>query len=182
MNNPKIFSNLIGLRSFGSKHFSNIEKSHIVNDFGHSLKLSKKGSLIKDKLNIVLEKEKQKLNTVETDLKVSLQNCDGCEPSVEADEWYTEGLEYKLTLIPKTFPWGEIYDQKIEAPIGSLSIGEENKIKSTTLGERKSKYNDLARKYLSIAKDIIQLNTMIANIEDNKNYDLTVKQASIIGF
>lgn len=158
---------------------NDIQKSHLANMLGSdNLKIIKKGSELKEKLNTSLSKIIDEKDSKYQQI-VELKNSINCEPTDEVDEWTFQGLKSRISLAPKVFKWDDCYQKHY--PQNSIDLSEDQKTENS-ICELKRKYNSLVRNYIEMSAEVIQIQTMIDNIEEKKNYELTVKQASTLGF
>lgn len=165
----------------GSISKDELVKSHIGWQFGNSenLKIAKKGSLIKERLIVIKEKEMNEANDYKSRaeaLRVKLN----CEPTEELGEWINDGVE---TIKPKVFNWSETYCESSNKVEDSISI-DGNPVKSPEqeICDDKREHNRCVESYVRNMVEIKMIDTMINNLSDEKEYSLAVKQATILGF
>lgn len=145
----------------------NIKKSHITNELGNSnnINISKKGSEIKEKLIVLFNDETLECNMYFSEL-ISLKDKINSEPSKQFDdEWTTKGI-IGLNK-PNRYDYAECWDDN------------DNKDSITSL---KREYNELVYKFIQSQVELKQLTTMIKNLIDTKVYDLSITQATLLGF
>jgi hypothetical protein len=126
------------------------------------LPLSKKGSEIKEKLQLERVKAGQALISVSEKL-INLKKEIGIEPvSIDYDE--KESIDSL-----KTYE----YEQMNQNEGGSVSKEVTSKMRE---------YNNCAYKYKTLKKEVKFLNTLIEGIQDGKTYELSVRVLSELGF
>lgn len=148
--------------------------------------VTKRGKLIKEKLNGLLSKEEQDLASCYAQI-VSLSSKIGQEPTVPAENRFSYevgGFKEALGTLPN------VYDFKLmveDSPTSAccdmgmdLSCSDNSEKESTK--DLMYAYNDTVYRWITYKKDIAMINTMLSNFDDNKDYDLTVREATILGF
>lgn len=154
-----------------------IHKSHLGYMLGSdNLKVSKKGKEIKEKLEKVLSDEKDQKTTLSTEC-TSLKEKIGTEPTCDVDDYTFQGLKNRIAVAPKVYEWNECYSN---VQISETSPDSDKLINDVCTLKRK--YNQCVREFIESSAEIIQIQTMIDNMDEKKSYDLTVKQASVLGF
>ena len=141
-----------------------LQKSHI-NEFilSDSFSVSKTGIELKQRFEEQLKLELEEIR--ENSRKASeLMTEIGSVPDCSfEDEYYymIDGYEDKIQSLPMVFKRDK---------------------DSTDLGDSKWEYNSFARKIVDGMIEVLHLNTLLNTIVDGKQYKLTVKQASILGY
>ena len=171
-----------------------IVKSHVWEAFDSADNfISKTGKEIKEKIVGIIEEEQTEATKQLTELtqyKTQLP----LEPTEEVYEYTFRGVKSSITDIPKlfgydTFTYGE--DKLVESPTTLLNsgAGESEKKQEVKQGKFTSeqtklaqKYNRCVKKYVDSQVEIVKLNTLLNNLDDNRNYKLTVHQASLLKF
>lgn len=172
------------LESCGFQNRDALQKSH-VEVFGDSqtqrgFVISKKGSEIKTKLKLMLEKEVQE-STIYYNKAMAIAAKIGCEPTKSAQEFYyylVDGWEDKIGNIPNVYD----YESVCESCNSDLSLSVPSEPKSGDIRQLKDEYNYSIRQWIETKREQAMLNTMINNLSDTKEYDLTVREAVILGF
>ena len=160
-----------------------LQKSHIANMFGYgqeSIKIEKTGKDIKAALQDIKTKNEVIKDIVAEKIK-TLKSEIGTEPNQECDSYIIEGFEDRLGLLPNKYSWQEIYNEEKCDTNTTVTLENTEAQKSTTC-DKKREYNELVNKFVSYSVDILQTDTILNNISDDKKYQLTVKQATILGF
>ena len=173
------------LETCGFQNKDTLQKSH-VEVFGDSqtqrgFVISKKGSEIKAKLKLMLEKEVQE-STVYYNKAMAIAVKIGCEPTKSAQEFYyylIDGWEEQIGQIPNVYDYDCLRDSECSSD-AMLNVPSESK--SEDMGQLKSEYNHSVRQWIETKREQAMLNTMINNLSDTKEYDLTVREAVILGF
>ena len=169
------------LETCGFQNRDTLQKSH-VEVFGDSqtqrgFVISKKGNEIKAKLKLMLEKEVQE-STVYYNKAMALVVKIGCEPTKSASEQFyylVDGWEDKIGQIPNVYGWGPVVEQCCD----EISQSEP---RTDDLRCLKDEYDQCVRQWIETKREQAMLNTMINNLSDTKEYDLTVREAVILGF
>lgn len=169
------------LETCGFQNRDTLQKSH-VEVFGDSqtqrgFVISKKGSEIKTKLKLMLEKEVQE-STIYYNKAMAIAAKIGCEPTKSAREYYyylVDGWEEQIGNIPNVYG----YDGCCEDPSFDLPSSQPQ---SEDLRHLKSEYDNCIRQWIETKREQAMLNTMINNLSDTKEYDLSVREAVILGF
>ena len=160
-----------------------LQKSHIANMFGYgqeAIKIEKTGKDIKAALQDIKTKNEDIKDIVAEKIK-TLKSEIGTEPNQECDSYIIEGFEDRLGLLPNKYSWQEIYNEEKCDTNTTVTLENTEAQKSTTC-DKKREYNELVNKFVSYSVDILQTDTILNNISDDKKYQLTVKQATILGF
>ena len=128
----------------------------------------------------VREKSESEKNKSYTEA-IAIVTALGQQPDEEVDSWQTEGFELYFTELPKMYNWRETY---CDSPTSEMGQVLENSQQSNQkdICQQKDKYNSLIRKYISMIKEVAQIDTMINNLDDSKKYQLSIKQATLLGF
>lgn len=155
------------------------------NIFGYSLRenfsVPKKGKDIKERLKIILSKEEQRAASTYTEA-VSLVSKIGSEPSDSEEGHYClDGWEESIGNVPNFYSW-EQQEEAYEKKSSDSSLVVENTDPKDDICRLMKEYNGLLRKWLNCKKSIAMLTTMISNLEDNKSYNLTIEEATKLGF
>lgn len=149
-----------------------IQKSHILDMFGNSdIKISKKGFEIKSKMEDWKNKELQMCAQHQAKLEI-LKAKIGKEPTETMSEWTTEGFD--VSIEPKTYCYEE-------SDWSTSNDGTEG-IEKQPIGALKGEYNSIAHDYVKCQKDIKTIDTMVSNLTDSISYQLTIRQAALLGF
>lgn len=166
----------------GEYDHDSIQKSHITEMFGYqnNLNIDKTGVEIKEALKKVRNKEENEKNTYHATATTLLASL-GCEPTEEIDNWVIDGYEDIIGSTPKLFPWRETYCESV-SEMGQVLQTSQGDTNQKDVCKQKDDYNRCIRKYIDAIKEIAQIDTMINNLDDKKKYQLTIKQATILGF
>ena len=159
-----------------------LQKSHIANMFGYgqeAIKIEKTGKDIKAALQDIKTKNEVIKDIVAEKIK-TLKSEIGTEPNQECDSYIIEGFEDRLGLLPNKYSWQEIYNEEKCDTNTTVTLENTEAQKSTC--DKKREYNELVNKFVSYSVEILQTDTILNNISDDKKYQLTVKQAAILGF
>lgn len=162
-------------KEFALNERETIEKSHIAEHFSNSMKISKKGFAIKEKLQASLQEESESISGLSnklTELKIKI----GEEPTLQAktySSWLIDGFEDKISDTPLFYEINYNIGESIEY------VGEN---KPEDVRHLKDEYNNTANKLIQCKIEVVMINTMINNFDDKKSYDLDVRQAAILGF
>lgn len=145
--------------------YPTLQKSHIIHQFGHAdnIQINKKGSEIKQNLESHKTKEMLAASKAQAEM-VNIKEKVNCEPTEDPDSYIADGID--VAIMPKKYPWSECYSEN----------------ESDETAKLKNKYNQCASKFIECQVECAMIDTMLKNIEDNKTYNLTVKQATILGF
>jgi len=158
-------------------------KSHIGYQFANSenLKVVKKGSEIKEKLSAIKAKEETEISGYISKLE-ALKSLIPTLPTEEVDEYVSDGIDTGNKLLK--FPWNETYCNEVKQESVVLSATETKPTKSEAqiLCENKSEYNRTVEKAVRCQAEVALINTMLKNFNDSTSYNLSVRQASILGF
>jgi|GEM_PF-2317661 len=165
------------LSEFGACSQEDIIKSHIDWQFGGSpnTTINKKGFDIKEKLMNIKSKESAEIVQKQAEL-VALKAQIVDEPTEKIDEYITDDIE--VANMPLKYNWSECYSECIKD--SATALESPNLVQQVS--ELKRKYNLCAEKFVKCQVEVKMLDTMINNFEDEKIYNLTVKQATILGF
>ena len=153
-------------------------KSHIGSQFGYSenLKVNKKGAEIKEKLITIKDAELSEISTLKSKAEV-LKEKAGSEPTEKLDDYVTDGIKTNTLLLK--YPWNECYcNEQTEKSLDGIEIKSEAHI----VCDSKQEYNRCVEKIARCESEVSLINTMINNFEDAKVYNLSVKQATTLGF
>lgn len=173
-----------------------LQKSHLESVFNtysneRGFTIPKKGKDIKEKLKKILSDEEQEVASYYAKI-VSLNSKIGIEPTGTAEEmeyYLVDGWSEIIGTVPNLYSYEQMVatrDKESEEEVsGSRFVDIENK--STSPGEEcvsklMGQYNENVRKWIGCKREIGMLNTMLSNFEDSKAYDLTVREATILGF
>lgn len=167
------------------------EKSHITEAFDSSNNfVNKKGKEIKAMIFPILEKElgdkeeyKIKMEAILAQLPIP--------PFEEWSEYVFRGVKDRLESLPKKYPWNWGYPSG-EKLMSSSSDGERDFIneflqkQEETLTEEHrrliSEYHKVCEKYIDECVEVIKLQTLQNSLDDEDRYQLTIYQASLLGF
>jgi hypothetical protein len=163
---------------------SDLIKSHIGYQFSSSenLKVTKKGSEIKEKLKAIKDKELLEISGYQSKME-ALKAVIPTAPSEPANDYNYEGIEVLEKLM--MFPWNETYcngDNEKSDMVISASETKPEKSEAQILCDNKREYNRNVDKIIECQKEIVLINTMLNNFSDSKTYDLSVRQAAVLGF
>lgn len=167
-----------------------LSKAHLIYAFegreGDLNKLKKKGSDIKAKLTDAINHENEEVVKALADAKKC--KVDGIEPTGMPSEYTLRGYpKSSFDKLPKLYT----YDQKepyyssgnqteVAMPIGVDSQVSKDENKSTI--QKMNDYNHYVRKAIECMVEVKIAETLKNGIEDNKSYELTLKQAAVLGF
>lgn len=167
-----------------NKTISNTDliKSHIGYQFtnAENLKVSKKGSEIKEKLKAIKDKELVEISAFQSKME-ALKAVIPTAPTEPVNNYDEVELPEKLT----TYPWNETYcneEKSSNNMVISATETKPEKSEAQILCDNKREYNRNVDKIVECQKEIILINTMLNNFSDSKTYDLSVKQATVLGF
>jgi hypothetical protein len=161
---------------------SDLIKSHIGYQFSSSenLKVTKKGTEIKEKLKAIKDKELVEISGYQSKME-ALKAVIPTAPSEPANDYNYEGIEVPEKLM--IFPWNETYcNEEKSTMVISASETKPEKSEAQILCDNKREYNRSVDKIIECQKEIVLVNTMLNNFNDSKTYDLSVRQAAVIGF
>ena len=151
---------------------NDIHKSHI-DDFSYSseFSISKTGKELKEKFQVQIQNEVREIKELFSKLTEHV-NVIGELPDKDFKTQYIymiDGYEDSIPNIPMVYSYD--YDK----------VSLEN---SETDGVHREKftYNECVNKMVRCYIEVIQLNTLIRNLTDSKQYKLNIKQASQLGF
>jgi hypothetical protein len=131
-----------------------------------SFVFQKKGKEIKEKIL-------GEINTLEEEKKSLLKNMSklvediGKSPCCSMDDWKSNEWRRKIDMMPVKYGYKEMYP---------------NSGSNDDIVKMMQSYNIMAIKYIDVCVDIIKLNTIMANIDDNKVFNLNSNLASKLGF
>lgn len=152
-----------------------------------SFVISKSGKLIKEKLQSIKELANQKLLECQSKYQ-NLRSQISEEPLQETNDYDTI-MNLRIQPIPKTYTWEQINpssgDKDISYSSENYSIEPAMPLKKASVigvADLMRQYNNEVYSYSSYKKDLAMINIMLENFQDNKNYDLSVEQATIFGF
>lgn len=152
-----------------------IEKSHLLYGFGDSFLVEKSGKEIKEKLLIILEKEKQEVSEYKIKLE-TLQIKIGEEPTKSVKDvfyWEIDGNEDLIGELPLVYDC----DEEIEVEnsyVTDKPIEDVQKLKQ--------EYKSNISKLIGCLKEIKLINTVLTSYPDDKKYKLSLREVSMLGF
>jgi len=142
-----------------------IEKSHI-NEFVYNkdMEISKTGKELKEKFGEMLKEEIDDVRGLSTKINEKVEEISE-RPTKKVKDvwgWRIDGWEDKLPVLPLVY--------------------NEEYIVGGAPDKDKCEYDRLVSRLIDCSIEVIMLNTMIDNMKDSKEYKLTVRQASMLGF
>jgi len=161
---------------------NDILKSHL-GEFSYSEKLGikKTGKEIKEKFKANLQKEQSECNELKAKLGV-LKTKIGEEPTKKCDYWQIDAYEDKGIDIPLVYDYSQMKGEEKISPIAETLVVETESQPKENITDLMYKYNDIVRKYIDCQKEILQINTILNNYKDTDIYQLTISQATVLGF
>lgn len=154
-----------------------------------SLITEKTGEEIKEKLGNLKNIEEIKKQTHLTkliELTGLINQKYGVSPDESICEWKLKGLSISADSLPKQFSWGVISKLNTSKP---ENIGLRDSFLTPKTEEIKEEqenilhtYNHILDKYIDNLVEICYLTSFINNLENERVYPLTLKQAAIYGF
>lgn len=165
---------------------SAFEKSSYSEIFGYSgnLKLKKSGADMKKALTKLKEKEEARKLSLYEKMVDLMSECDS-QPTEKMSSYVGNGMIDQVETVPKLFKHEFLYE-KDSYPQSPSALTIDSSQQSSPDDEQKRKkmreYNDTAHDYVRKCVDILKLQTTINNLEDKAKYELTVDQASLLGF
>lgn len=168
------------MNSFGCE----IKKSHIV-DFLDNYEsksvftVNKSGKEIKEKIVPILEKERIRLSELQTKLTLFRDKID-CEPTEHFSNYRYNQWKEVVGEMPKLYSY-ETCKEYSESSTNSTFPNEDTK-EEFPQSKLKCDYNDLVHCFSGAKVDIAILETLITNIDDQKQYTLPISDASKLGF
>ena len=168
--------------TFKKSENNDIEKSHL-GEFSYSEKLGikKTGKEIKEKFKANLQKEQSEASELKAKLGV-LKTKIGEEPTKKCDYWGLDAYEDKGLDIPLVYDYSQMKGEEKMSPIAETLVVEAESQPKENITEMQYKYNDVVRKYIDCQKEILQINTILNNYKDADVYQLTISQATVLGF
>lgn len=139
-----------------------IGKGMVEESFSSTIKIEKFGSEVKEKIKSNLIQSILKKNGLFRVLE-QLSDQIGELPQGVLDKWELSGMRDRLTIIPYKYDYSQLY-----------GIG--------TVDETKSKYNIKLMEYIEVSIDCLLFKTIIDNIDDKKQYQLNIQNATQLGF
>lgn len=161
---------------------NDIEKSHL-GEFSYSEKLGikKTGKEIKEKFKANLQKEQSEASELKAKLGV-LKTKIGEEPTKKCDYWGLDAYEDKGIDVPLVYDYSQMKGEEKMSPIAETLVVETESQPKENLTSLMYQYNDTVRKYIDCQKEILQINTILNNYKDTDVYQLTISQATVLGF
>ena len=153
-----------------------IEKSHLLYGFGDSFLVEKTGKEIKEKLSIVLEKEKQEVSEYKVKLE-ALKTKIGEEPTKSAkDNYYysIDGNEDILAEVPLT------YERNRNLQLVDTEYVTDKPVEE--VWKFKDEYDSYICKLIDCLREIKLINTILTNYPDDKKYKLPLRDIQKLGF
>ena len=156
-------------------------KKGIVNDFtqnSDTMKFAKKGSEIKGAVESVLANINSEKVSIVSSMEKLLEDIH-CAPDSDNNSWRTEDYKHLLGIIPKSFSYDKIYgnDRIKESSYNSQSVVTPDKETQNKMRD----YNNLVDKFITISLSALNLQSLARNLEDKKNYMLTIDQLTKLG-
>jgi hypothetical protein len=165
------------LKAFGFEGKDTFQKASLDSIIcERTFTIGKRGREIKEKLSELLQRKSTEISqcTIKAE---SLKSQIGVEPDQEAgvDCYQLEDYPSIASSVPKTYSWGQ-RQQSTPAP---FIVSESEDTPSTQM---MWDYNEIVRVLVRLKVDAVLIGTMLSNFEDSKVYELTVKEASTLGF
>lgn len=159
-----------------------IEKSHFGKfSYSEKLGIKKTGKEIKEKFKANLQKEQSEANELKAKLGV-LKTKIGEEPTKKCDYWQIDVYEDKGIDIPLVYDYSQMKGEEKMSPIAETLVVETESQPKENITNLMYKYNEIVRKYIDSQKEILQINTILNNYKDTDVYQLTISQATVLGF
>ena len=150
-------------------------------DFESSLRVSKTGKQVKEKLKDLLVEYLIQKNSLYREMDV-LITVIGAQPLEAPEDYELMGLREKIQTIPLKYPYREIYPELDENQVGPVVVEEIPGMKKPTIQDLKKTYNSMVGKYLDKSVDCLLIKTTMDGVKDDKSYDLNVHLATKLGF
>lgn len=152
-------------------------------DFESSLRVSKTGKQVKEKLKDLLVEYLMQKNSLYREMDI-LITVIGAQPLEAPEDYELMGLREKIQTIPLKYPYREIYPEVAEGQVGPVAESVEAipGMKKPTIQDLKKMYNSMVGKYLDKSVDCLLIKTTMDGVKDDKSYDLNVHLATKLGF
>jgi hypothetical protein len=148
---------------------NNIYKAHI-NRFVYDsdFKISKTGKELKDRLIDIQKDELRELSEYKKKM-LELINKIGSQPDCDMNYYAVDEFEDKIIDMPK------LYNK-------SVLVDSSDYTEPSETDKLKNRYDEKARQYVECQKEIQYIKTMLDNFKDSEKYNMTVAQATMLGF
>lgn len=152
-------------------------------DFESSLRVSKTGKQVKEKLKDLLVEYLMQKNSLFREMDI-LITVIGTQPSDVPNDYELMGLREKIQTIPLKYAYKELYPDTSGDNVAPVveAISEVPEVKKPTVQDLKRGYNSMVGKYLDKSVDCLLIKTTIDGVKDDKSYDLNVHLATKLGF
>lgn len=129
-----------------------------------SMKFKKKGSEIKEKLLCLKE---QYIGIKDGYLQeiISLRASISTPPTELIPDYFLRDIKLNKDNLPKIFPWSMI-----------------NPADQDSTGDRMRRHNDLVENYVNIMVELVFVDTLSANLQEDREYELDTEQLVNLGF
>lgn len=148
--------------------------------------VDKDGSDIIEAVDDMLDEVEDEADDCEEELD-DLKKKIGIDPVGEEESYYFDGYEHIIEDIPPTYTWDQMNGFKAPVELtetvtvsGGAEIKSPDK-KTPTVRDLMQEYNGKRRKFIAYKVEIINLNTIVANLDEKKKYKLTLRQLALLG-
>lgn len=158
-----------------------LQKGHVANALmlGEGLALNKTGIEIKEHLEGICAKIKQKITAIQARCMILLEKVD-CLPAEELPEWEYKGCEDKINT-KYIFSWEKCFYNNNSTFSNEVVLTGE-KAQSEEEATNCRNYNECVKKLLKCEVDCCYIEAMKQNLEDGKSYELSPEQVVALGF
>ena len=144
-----------------------------------SMKFAKKGSEIKEAVNITLinlTADRKNTFSKMAELVEEIQ----CLPDMECSSWKLDGYKHLMEGTPKSYSYNKIYGngEKENTILGKVLF---EGMSPQSQQEKMREYNQLSEKWVDLSISALNLQTISRNLEDKKQYMLTIDQLTKLG-
>jgi hypothetical protein len=158
-----------------------ISKGSFSDEFrynSNAIPISKTGKEIKVKLEDVKRGSINRCNDLANEMKDLLAKC-STVPTEEPSTYEFQKMKSKFDVIPKMFSFKH---EEMNVPEGSMDQPKQMSSEEKAQRECCHMYNEMVYSYISAKIDTYVIETMIDGLKDSRNYDLTITQATDLGF
>ena len=144
-----------------------------------SMKFAKKGSEIKEAVNTVLSKLIVEKSTTYSKMEGLIEEIQ-CLPDMECSSWKLDGYKHLMEGTPKSYSYNKIYGngEKENTILGKVSF---EGMSPQSQQDKMREYNQLSEKWVDLSISALNLQTISRNLEDKKQYMLTIDQLTKLG-
>jgi len=160
-----------------AKKRDEIIKSNIIDSFQYGdnkIFLKKSGKQIKQRLQENVADIKVEISRFTTQLEQKIAQC-GQKPTESIPTYWLEPYDDRMSLTIA------IYGKSSEVIADSESISslptQQDKQQTQCMRE----HDQIVRRIIDRQKQLIELDTLIRGINDSKSYQLTIRQATVLG-